>query len=132
MKANEATEVRDSMAGSSVNPDGTRKVIKKPTKTKQASADVSELRKINNTHQIALRALKKKCDNVTQDLLTFSKELPKLHEKGYPETMQQFMQGKVDEVGAVVAEGNTLYAKFVFDSAESNPDNRHAKAAQTK
>ena len=90
------------------------------------------MRHINSTHQIALRALKKKCDNVTQDLLKFSKELPKLHEKGYPETMQQFMQGKVDEVGAVVAEGNTLYAKFVFDSAENNPDNRHAKAAQTK
>ena len=91
MKADEATEVRDSMAGSSVNPDGPRNVIKKPTKPKQGSADVSELRKINSKHQIALRALKKKCENVTQDLLKCSKELPKLHEKGYPETMQQFM-----------------------------------------
>ena len=125
LKSEEASEVRESIQSAVVtHDDGPRRVVKKNVKKKDDAPEAAALKKANSRFQAALRALKKASDRVAQDLIKASTDLPQLEQKGYPKLMREFMEQKVAEVQEKVTDANSVYAKYIFEPASTDPDKR--------
>ena len=123
LKADEAAEVSDSLKAASISTDLGKRQPKRPAaKAKVEDAGAKELKQANAKFQASLRQIKKKSDTITADLTRVGNDLPKLFKKGYPETMMEFMQEKMDSVHDNVKEAKELYAKHVFKAAETSVD----------
>ena len=84
--------------------------------------EAAALKQSSSRFQSSLRALKKASDRVAQDLIKASTDQPNLEQKGYPKLMREFMEQKVAEVQEKVTDANSVYAKYIFEPASTDPD----------
>ena len=68
----------------------------------------------------SLRNLKKKNDVVQTELAKQKTELPKLSQKGYPQSLLDFLTEKIDEVLGVVGEATVMYGKLAIKPDETD------------
>ena len=77
----------------------------------------------NGKLAVALRTMKRTCDNVAGELrILTSESIPKMSEKGYPPQMQEFYSAKIEEVGKVVKEAREHYATTIVAPDITNID----------
>ena len=125
LKAEEAAEVKDAINATEIDTDLRKTTGKKVSKVKVEVPGAAELKKANVKREACLRTLKRKTDLVKQDLMKITAELiPKLHVKGYPDSMVQFYTSHVNGVEEVVATAHSLYGKEVFVPVELDPAKR--------
>jgi hypothetical protein len=107
LNANEFQEVRDHITNN-FGKAGKRKT----SKPKEPETEASKRLKAAATLRCAsLRKLKALCDKIHNDLTAAEKDVQKLEEKGYPEQMQNFLLGKIEEVRGCLRGAQQVYAE---------------------
>ena len=97
-------------------------MIKKPPKEKEAVDPAVKLLKDANVKlQASLRNLKKKTDVVRQDLNKQTETVPLIMKRGYPQSMVDFMLGKIDVVSDAVNQAVVLYGDMIMKAEETDP-----------
>ena len=118
----EYAKVTDSMQDANIDREATpmKKIKKEPVAPDPRK---KELAQSNCRRSAALRLLKKKIDNVHVDAEALADKLPKLTSKGYPESMAEFYQAKLDELKQTAESKKTMYSEFVLAPEEIETDN---------